>query len=256
MLYYNVIRTKYNGKENKNFKLARPCGTNNYLFLHFKTPVIFTLFNKTRRVSPGECILLSPKTAHSFYPDSCDLVHDWMHFVPSDENEFLNLKIDINSFFTPLETGFISSSIKKCEHELIYKDEFYEELVSSEVTSIFIKLKRQLGQKTFGHHADALRVLRLDMYQNPNCYESTLDMANSIDLSRSRFTVVYKELFGVSPKNDLISARISKASYLLSLGTLSLVEISEACGYQSIYHFIRQFRTVVGTTPGAYRKNY
>ena len=73
-------------------------------------------------------------------------------------------------------------------------------------------------------------------------------------LSRSRFSVVYNNLFGTSPKADLINARISKASYLLTLGTMSIADIAEQCGYQNVYHFIRQFRTITGVTPGKYRK--
>lgn len=256
MIHYNVIRTKHNGKEKPNFKLVRPNGTDDYLFLHFKTPAIFTLFNETHHISPGMCILLSPGTPHAFFSDNCELIHDWMHFIPSDYNDFAKLKIDINTFFTADNLSFITTAIKRCEHELIYKNELYEELISSEVTGMFIRLKRQLNGSISGYHADEFKALRIEIYRNPNKYTSTGDMAEFVNLSRSRFSVVYKDFFGVAPKNDLINARISKASYLLSSETPSLAEISEECGYQSVYHFIRQFRDVTGITPGKYRKNH
>ena len=120
---------------------------------------------------------------------------------------------------------------------------------------MFIRLKRQLSGGIHGYYADAFKALRLEIYRNPDKYTCTDDMAKLIGLSRSRFSVVYKNFFKVSPKKDLINARISKASYLLSSETPSLAEISEECGYQSIYHFIRQFRDVMGITPGKYRKN-
>lgn len=254
MTHYNVIRTRHNGKEGRDFKLVRPNGTDDYLFLHFKTPVIFALFDETHHISSGTCILLSPGTPHAFYPNGCELVHDWMHFMPIDK-DFLKLKIDINTFFIPENSNFITASIKRCELELINKDELYEELISSEVSGMLIRLKRQLGGSLSGHHAEAFKALRIDIYRNPDKYSDTDDMAKAVSLSRSRFSVVYKELFKVPPQRDHINARISKASHLLSLGTLSLTEISEMCGYRSIYHFIRQFRTVTGITPGAYRKN-
>lgn len=256
MTRYNVIRTKHNGKEEPGFKLVRPNGTDDYLFLYFKTPVIFTLFNEVHHILPGTCILLSPGTPHAFYPDNCALIHDWMHFMPADFNDFENLKIDINTFFTGNDLSFITTAIKKCEQELIYKDGFYEELISSEVLGMFIRLKRQLSGGASGYYADAFKALKIEIYRNPDKYTSTGDMARFIGLSRSRFSVVYKELFGVSPKNDLIQARISKASYLLSSQTPSLAEISEECGYQNVYHFIRQFRDVMGITPGKYRKKH
>lgn len=256
MIFFDVFRTRHNWKEDASFKLVRPSGTNDYLFLHFKTPVVFTLFDETLKVLPGSCILLSPGTPHGFYPESNELVHDWVHFMPSDEKEFLDFGIEVNCFFNPIDTGFITSALKKCEFELIYGNELYKEFMSAELMRMFVKLKRQFCGNPSGRHIEKFKELRFDLFQNPNNYLNTTCMAEKVDLSRSRFSVVYKELFGISPQNDLINARVSKASYLLSLGTLSLEKISEMCGYQNIYHFIRQFRTATGSTPGAYRKNF
>lgn len=249
---FNIIRIKHEGKENKNFKLMRPHGTEEYLFLHFKTPVIFTLCGEVHIISPGNCILLSPGTPHSFYPDGCELVHDWFHFTTDYSIES---EIDINTFFKPIDSDFITSSVKKCELENIYKEDGYQEIISSEITCMFIKIKRMLKKNISSPHTNKLNDLRIDIYRHPSHYENTIVMAEKVNLSRSRFSVLYKALFSVSPTEDLINARISKASYLLTVGTYSLEEISTMCGYQNIYHFIRQFKSVIGITPGAYRKN-
>ena len=254
MINYRVIRTHHDGKEPQTFCLIRPNGTDEYLLLHFKTPAIFELEGKMLNISPGECIILSPGTPHSIYTDGCELNHDWMHFLPEDEEEFLKLKIDINNFFAPTDTGIITTSIRRCEHELIYKDEFYEQIISAKVTEMMVNLSRQLTGTNLGNHRDVLKALRLNIYRNPSDYPDTVQMAEEAKLSRSRFSVVYNNQFGTSPKADLINARISKASYLLSLGTLSISEIAEQCGYQNVYHFIRQFRKMTGVTPGKYRK--
>ncbi len=81
-------------------------------------------------------------------------------------------------------------------------------------------------------------------------------MASEIGLSRTRFTVINKEFFGISPYRVLIDARFSRAAHLLTVGTLNLERIADDCGYQSIYHFIRQFRKEKGITPGEYRKRF
>ena len=249
---FNVIRVKHEGKEHKDFRLSRPHGTEEYLFLHFKSPVIFTLNGEKQNISPGSCILLSPGTPHSFYPDGCELVHDWIHFTTDYDIES---KIDINSFFKPVDSDFITPSIKRCELEKIYKEYGYDEIISSEMTAMFIRLRRMLKRNISSPHLNALNELRINIYRHPSHYENTVVMAERVNLSRSRFSVLYKELFSVSPTEDLIKARISKASYLLSVGMYSLEEISTMCGYQNIYHFIRQFKDITGITPGAYRKS-
>lgn len=256
MVLYNVILAMHNGKEPQDFRLNRQSGTDDFLFLHFKTPAIFGLYDKEYKLSQGTCILLSPGTPHSIRPDGCDLIHDWLHFMPRDESVFKQLKIDTNVFLYPDSPDFITASVKKCELELINKEEFSEEMMSSEVLGMFIRLKRQLNGGANGYHAEAFKMLRSDIYREPDKYNDTTEMANAVGLSRSRFSVAYKEVFGISPQKDHIRAKISKASYLLSIGTLSLQEISEMCGYSNIYHFIRQFRSATGITPGKYRKNF
>ena len=254
MYDYRVIRTAHNGREPLHFRLQRPGGTDDYLLLHFQTPVVFTLYDQTQPITPGTCILLSPGTPHAFSPDGTELVHDWMHFWPSDSSHFHALQFPMNTFFRPSDTASITASVKQCEHELIYRGEGYEAMIASHVAALLIRLKRELSAPSDSPHAAALKALRLSIYSHPDRYATTADMAASVHLSRSRFAVVYHELFRIPPKSDLIAARISKASHLLSLGTLTLGEISDICGYQSIYHFIRQFRTVKGVTPGEYRK--
>lgn len=254
MTEYTVSMARHNGTEDESFNLSRPSGTNDYLFIHFKTNTVFTLFDKMYYLTNGNCILLSPGTPHFFYPDNCRLVHDWVHFLPSNEGEFIKSAPPLNTFFSPHDPGFITSVVKKCELELIYREQDYESMVSSEMNRLFITLKRRISKPVSGSNPE-LKTLRLDIYNNPHLYPDTTVMAKSVSLSRSRFSVVYKDHFGVSPKTDLIAARISKATYLLSLGTLTLNEIFELCGYQSVYHFIRQFRQETGTTPGKFRKN-
>lgn len=255
MLDYCVNRTKHNGFEPSDFQLFRPSGTTDYLLLHFQTPVHMTLGDEEMRLPVGSCILLRPTTPHAFRPAEGELIHDWMHFMPSDCEEFERLGLPLDTVFAPTETGFITSLIKKCEMETIDRTEGYKTMISAHVSELMIRLLRQLQTPPHAPHATAIRRLRHDIYRDPNRFVNTEDMACAVGLSRSRFAVVYRELIGVPPKNDLIRARVSKASYLLSLGTRSLSDISEICGYQSIYHFIRQFREVTGMTPGKYRKN-
>ncbi len=255
MIEYRVIRTKHNGRECEWFALGRPHGTPEYLFLHFKSAAKMLLGGEMHSLIPGTCLIMSPDTPHSIYSDGCELVHDWMHFMPADENEFLKLEIDINAFFILTETDFITSFIKHCENELIFKDKFYEEIVSAEVSQMMIRITRAAHGEQNHRYGDLMRKLRIDIYRHPSHYGSTEDMYGKIGLSRSRFSVLYKEIFGISPKSDLISARIAKATYLLSLGNYTLTEVSEMAGWNNVYHFIRQFRQEVGTTPAAYMKS-
>jgi AraC-like DNA-binding protein len=95
--------------------------------------------------------------------------------------------------------------------------------------------------------------LRDEVRNDPRDW-SVESMAKNVWFTRSRFTVLYREFFGVSPSDDLIDAKIKYAQQLLETTDLSVAEISKSCGYKSVEHFIRIFSKKVNYTPYRYRK--
>ena len=98
--------------------------------------------------------------------------------------------------------------------------------------------------------------MRLSMLAQPERKWPVEELAKSVSLSVSRFHVVYKLMFGISPVNDLIQARIDRAKLMLledEGSTLSV--IAEKLGYKNPYDFCRQFTKFAGISPGNYRKN-
>ena len=63
------------------------------------------------------------------------------------------------------------------------------------------------------------------------------------------------EKYGVSPKADLINMRLESAKRLLLYTTLSVDEIALQCGFGSIYHFSKIFKSIIGVSPSIYRHN-
>lgn len=61
------------------------------------------------------------------------------------------------------------------------------------------------------------------------------------------------DVFHVTPKQLLLKKRIDKACRLLDETSLSITDISGACGYSDHSAFTRQFRIATHITPGQYR---
>jgi AraC family transcriptional regulator of arabinose operon len=78
-------------------------------------------------------------------------------------------------------------------------------------------------------------------------------IASRVNLSKSYFQHIYKELFGCSVVSDIINGRLEYAKYLLGNSSLSIAVISKMCGYENDTHFMRQFKRFVGVTPSQYR---
>lgn len=76
------------------------------------------------------------------------------------------------------------------------------------------------------------------------------DIAAAANISRSEAGRCFTAYMGCSPVEALIEYRLEIARGMLHDTTLSLQEISEACGFNSGSYFSRQFKRVYGYAPG------
>ncbi len=100
----------------------------------------------------------------------------------------------------------------------------------------------------------ALIALRRDIYNHPERAWSISTMAETVAVSPGYLQKIYKQYFGVTCNQEIIQSRVDSACVLLDATNMSVERVAEACGYHNTEHFIRQFRAVIGTTPGRYRR--
>jgi AraC-like DNA-binding protein len=82
---------------------------------------------------------------------------------------------------------------------------------------------------------------------------SVADMARRASLSPSRFGVVFRQHFGLSPHQYFLRLRIEHAQELLRTTDLPQREIAEYCGFADVHHFSKAFKRLTRLPPGAYR---
>jgi AraC-like DNA-binding protein len=82
---------------------------------------------------------------------------------------------------------------------------------------------------------------------------SVADMARRANLSPSRFGVVFRRHFGLSPHQYFLRLRIEHAQELLRMTDLPQREIAEYCGFADVHHFSKAFKRITRLPPGAYR---
>lgn len=80
------------------------------------------------------------------------------------------------------------------------------------------------------------------------------DMARRAGLSPSRFTVIFKQHFNMTPYQYLLKLRINHAQELLKEG-VSIQKVSEYCGFTDVHHFSRAFKSTTGVNPGQFKRN-
>ncbi|MCL4474955.1 MAG: response regulator transcription factor [Nitrospirae bacterium] len=72
-------------------------------------------------------------------------------------------------------------------------------------------------------------------------------------MNRNKFTRAFKDRFGISFKTYLRDVRVENAARLLKNPDLSIQEISNLVGYESVTHFERVFKEECGMSPRKYR---
>ena len=86
-----------------------------------------------------------------------------------------------------------------------------------------------------------------------NPTESVRDLAQRVNLSRSRLSHLFKAKMGLSLTIFLAERRMEKAADLLRSTEMRIKEITFIVGYQQEPSFVRAFRKKFECTPTSYR---
>lgn len=245
--------------QDASFKLHRPAGRADYLFVLFKSPAFVMANGDYLRVDRGDCILFDKYGVQSYFPENgLEFLHDFIHFNTEGKAEDMlvhSLPLGVPFKLSDPEriTNILSSVIEQRNHA----DSKYNKNILDNLAIAFIYLlKSDVEGEHIGdienHYADMVAI-RNDIYHYPEKKRTVEEVSKSLYLSRSYFQHLYKRYFVVSFVNDVINARIDYAKRLLLTGSLSVSEIAERCGYKSASHFIRQFRKTVGVSPDKFR---
>ena len=81
-------------------------------------------------------------------------------------------------------------------------------------------------------------------------------LAKHAGMSERTFLRRFQESTGISPLSWLQRERMFRAQELLEVSKLTLNDVAEQCGYESLETFRAAFKRVVGTSPAAYRARF
>ena len=108
------------------------------------------------------------------------------------------------------------------------------------------------SRKLSRHQENAAKSMILENLQGT---VSVAELALACNLSRGYFIHAFRETTGMTPYQWLLRERINRARALLQETDSPLSDVAIACGFSDQSHFTRVFSTLVGTTPGTWRRN-
>jgi AraC family transcriptional regulator len=84
---------------------------------------------------------------------------------------------------------------------------------------------------------------------------SLSDIATQLNMSQYHFSRLFKQSTGMPPHTYLIDRRVDRSKQLLRGTELTILEISNECGFANPSHFARCFRQQMGITPMQFRRS-
>lgn len=231
---------------------GRP-GFNSFQIIFAHTSALFWVDGALRQYPPRSVVLFTP--GHRKYYSSLPgepYKNDWILF--DTDEEFIRRFLVTNVPFSPADPDFVHNIVKLIAWETGAGKGPENPEMRNLFQILFAKMSDgNIDLSSMPYHHE-LVALRREMTLHPELGWSVNGMAERLNLGRTRFQTLYRNTFGTSCMDDVISARIRLARDRLRYTSRPISQIAEMCGYQSTEHFCRQFLKRTGETPGAYRR--
>ncbi|MFW6059612.1 MAG: helix-turn-helix domain-containing protein [Phycisphaeraceae bacterium] len=113
--------------------------------------------------------------------------------------------------------------------------------------------RRAEATGTAAHHRELVMRIAARIRESPSEIVAVSDLAHEAGYSPDHFARVFRQVLGQSPQAYIVQQRILRARQLLTESSLTITQIADALGYESVYFFSRQFKEKTGVSPSAYR---
>lgn len=250
-----ILKIGENTSHPSDYTADRKNGYPFYLFLLLKTDGMFFIDNEWKRISKDTAFLFKPEQRHLYHGITNDIsinkyIDCWAHIscpasfisphFPFGLPITLHNPDDYYSLFHLIQKEFFGEMPDK------YK------IMDSLMSALLLKLNSETKNKNYPDIYYSLVELRKNIYISPYKKWSVKETASSLGISTGYFHSIYKQFFQITFINDVIKSRIEYSCELLSSTHKSVEEIAFLCGYNNTEHYIRQFKSIMNTTPLKY----
>jgi len=224
----------------------------------------------------GDFIIINCDKPHQLIIDKdslCKMLCLEFRFVKVDNpsNSLLNVKKlyeNIKSVRLLLESGEnliilkdrdeILAILEMIVNELGKEKAGYNYFLQAAYSQLIIKISRLYEEsKISGENPVNIYVKQAIEYMKTNYFdEITVDLiAKTLNINASYFFKLFKKQMAMTPIEYLTSIRINKAIQLLENSNLTITEVCNMTGFNSLQYFSYAFKKNIGMTPSEYRRN-
>ena len=135
------------------------------------------------------------------------------------------------------------------------KSFFQEMQAERKLGTLFSLLTERVVRPALGDRRMRAEVAKAISYMSENLKKdvSLTKLASVVGLHPTYFSRLFKQEMGMNFSDFMTVLRVDRAQELLKTQEMSVQEIADACGFSDVSYFCRKFKSVVGTTPSAWR---
>lgn len=230
-----------------------------YSFYCFSTPFLYEKDGVLTEGKAGEIIVNGPGEVvyHGPISPQESFTNDWMHIGGDDLKELIKkYPIPTATRLRHNNPMLLKNVAKKIRRELALKSAGYEDKIDCILREMVIEIHRcALKTRNADTPKGSIEAAREEIMQHPERYWSLENMAALSGYSISRFSALYNEIYGLSPKSDLLNCRMELAESMLRYSSLSVSAVGSSCGFDNIYYFSKYFKQRHGVSPSEFAAN-
>ncbi len=232
-------------------------GRRDYHLLYIAEGMCFVRINgETHKAPKGSVIIYPPgQRQEYFFKKEHPSKSYYMHFTGSACSEILtDLGLTNPIYYTAGSLGIVNL-YDTLIAEFYVKDDYSEytchSILLQLLTTIARVVKENVPEKTAAR--TQIQEICKHIYASARQNKSIADYAKICNLSESRFSHLFHEITGTSPKQYILNAKIEIAKELLKNTELSVAQVGEQIGFSDQNYFSRIFKKNVFLSPSAYR---
>ncbi|WAM32131.1 AraC family transcriptional regulator [Caldicellulosiruptor naganoensis] len=235
-----------------------------------KGSIDFWIEEEKIELKAGDLLIIKPHTRHKFEvvgSFKAEFIVMGFYLKPQSKSKIEELK-EIYGFLKHMEalsSPFYYLHVRKrssiffCLESILQETKENRESLLLYIKSLelFIYITREMVNLEIKRSFDYSKIAKfIKDYIDQNYMEDIKigDIAKKLFMSESSISRLFKNQFGILPKEYLLSKRIEKAKEYLSMSNLKISEIAIMCGFSSLQRFNDIFKKYTGFSPTHFRK--
>lgn len=215
-------------------------------------------------VEEGDTVIIRCNEPHFFdVPQEKLETYELKFVIVREESDFLR---NGPRFFCRDTDGSIKRSLKQIEQESDTMDPLSSEIIALELNKIFLLMRRAISgireeappqQTDTTDPSDAL-LEKINAYIAEHLHKNFTirELSNHLYMEYSYLSRLFSAKYGIRLKQYINQKRLLTAKEMITGTNLTMTEIAEKCGFETLYRLERIFKKEEGLSPTEFRNSF